>query len=351
MSIFTTRARSFAFAALLAMSGAAAAETTVLRLSDLFPASYPFGQLTTQFAQDVKARTGGKVEVQVFPSGTLTTPAQCFEGVLQGLSDMCQAVLAYTPGRFPVMESVDLPGYPISGRLTTRVANEIYRKFTPKELSQVHVLYVHAHPPGSILTASRPVRKLEDLKGMRIRSTGLSARILTALGASPVSMPITQAYDPLKRGVVDGTDGTFNTHRYYRFAEVTRFTTVSTDVGYVTTFAVVMNKDRWNSLPADAKAALGSVSDEYADKAGELWDKIEMEGLSYAREREHEFIRLEPSEMARWRDLVLAPLEADYVKRMEAAGLPGREILEVKKEAIRKYTSEYPPLDPNSGNK
>jgi len=340
--------RSFAFAALLATGSTLAAETTVLRFSDLFPAAYPFGKLSTEFAQEINMRTSGKVEVQVFPSGTLTAPAQCFEGVLQGLSDMCQAVLAYTPGRFPVMEAVDLPGYPISGRLTTKVANEVFRKFDPKELSQVHVLYVHAHPPGSILTTTKPVRKLEDLKGMRIRSTGLSARILTALGASPVSMPITQAYDPLKRGVVDGTDGTFNTHRYYRFAEVTKFTTVSTDVGYVTTFAVVVNKDKWNSLPPDVRPAIEAVSAEYAVKAGELWDRIEMEGLAYARERQHEFIRLEPSEMARWRDAALAPLEADYVKRMEAAGLPGREVLDVKKAAIRKYAAEFPPLDPHT---
>lgn len=340
--------RALNFSALLAIGGAACAETTVLRLSDLFPATYPFGQLTAKFAQDVKSRTDGKVEIQIFPSGTLTAPAQCFEGVLQGLSDMCQAVLAYTPGRFPVMESVDLPGYPLSGRLTTRVANEVYRRFLPKEFSQVHVLYLHAHPPGSILTVSKPVRKLDDLKGMRIRSTGLSARILTALGASPVSMPITQAYDPLKRGVVDGTDGTFNTHRYYRFAEVTKYTTVSTDVGYVTTFAVVMNKEKWNSLSKESQAALQAVSAEYERKAGDLWDQIEMEGLAYARERQHEFVILEPTEMARWRDVVLAPLEADYVKRMEAIGIPGREILEARKEAIRKYAPEFPPLNPES---
>jgi len=340
--------RALSFSALLVLCNTTLAETTVLRLSDLFPNAYPFGQLTAKFAQDVKSRTDGKVEIQIFPSGTLTAPGQCFEGVLQGLSDMCQAVLAYTPGRFPVMESVDLPGYPLSGRLTTRVANEVYRRFLPKEFSQVHVLYLHAHPPGAILTVSKPVRKLEDLKGMRIRSTGLSARILTALGASPVSMPITQAYDPLKRGVVDGTDGTFNTLRYYRFAEVTKYTTISTDVGYVTTFAVVMNKEKWNSLSNESKAALEAVSAEYERKAGELWDQIETEGLEYARERQHEFVLLEPSEMARWRDLVLAPLEADYVKRMEGAGIPGREILEAKKEAIRKYAPEFPPLSPTS---
>ncbi len=341
----TVLRRIIAAGALLAAT-TAGAQTTVLRFSDLFPTAYPFGQLSAQFAKDVKERTGGKVEIQVFPSGTLTPPAQCFEGVLQGLSDICQAVLAYTPGRFPVMESVDLPGYPTnSGRLTTRVANEIYEKFQPNELDAVKVLYLHAHPPGSIMTVDKPVRSLEDLKGMKIRSTGLSARIVTALGGSPVSMPITQAYDPLKRGVLDGTDGTFNTLRYYRFAEVTKYTTMSTDVGYVSTFAVVMNKAKWNALPPDVRTALDAVSREYTAKAGELWDKIEREGLVFGQEKGHQFIRLAPAEMERWRAVVIEPLYTDYAKRASGAGLPGAEIVQFKRDAIQRNASAFPALE------
>ncbi|TFY98613.1 TRAP transporter substrate-binding protein [Ramlibacter rhizophilus] len=340
------RLRGLLAACAFLAAGTAAAQTTVLRFSDLFPAAYPFGQLSAQFAKDVKERSGGKVEVQVFPSGTLTPPPQCYEGVLQGLSDMCQAVLAYTPGRFPVMESVDLPGYPTnSGRLTTRVANEIYQKFQPKELDNVKVLYLHAHPPGSIMTVDKPVRTLDDLKGMKIRSTGLSARIVTALGGSPVSMPITQAYDPLKRGVLDGTDGTFNTLKYYRFAEVTKHTTMATDVGYVSTFAVVMNKAKWNALPPEARNALEAVSREYVAKAGELWDRIEREGLEWGREKGHDFIKLPPAEMERWRAAVIEPLYADYTQRASAAGLPGADIVKAKRESIQRHAKEFPALD------
>ncbi len=338
-----TLRRLLAALALLA-AGAAGAQTTVLRFSDLFPAAYPFGQLSAQFAADVKARSGGKVEIQVFPSGTLTAPPQCFEGVLQGLSDMCQAVLAYTPGRFPVMESVDLPGYPNSGRLTTRVANDIYARFQPRELDAVKVLYLHAHPPGSLMTVNKPVRSLDDLKGMKMRSTGLSARIMTALGASPVSMPITQAYDPLKRGVLDGTDGTFNALKYYRFAEVTKYTTMATDVGYVSTFAVVMNKAKWNALPPDAREALDAVSRDYMVKAGDLWDQIEREGLAHGQQAGHEFIRLAPAEMDRWRAAVIEPLHADYVKRVSGSGIAGADIVRAKRESIQKHSAAFPPL-------
>jgi len=322
----------------------ATAKTIKLTYSDLFPAKYPFGKLTQEWADAVKQRTGGKVEVQVFPSGTLTSPPQCFEGVLKDLSDICQAVLAYTPGRFPLMAVVDLPGYPDTGQVTTRVANDVYRAFKPAAFNGVHVLYFHAHPPGLILTTNKPVKKLEDMKGLRIRSTGLSAKIVAALGASPVAMPITQAYEPLKRGVVDGTDGTFNTLKYYRLDEVTRHTTVSTPVGYVSTFAVVMNKDKWNSLPADVKKVFNDLDQEYIGKAAALWDQIEMEGYKAAKAKGYDFIFLGHKEMARWKQAVLPKLRKDYVAGANAKGLPGDKILAFRDAAIVRYGKEYKPL-------
>lgn len=334
------------FAASCLATSAACADTTTLRLSDLFPATYPFGELTTEFAKALESGTQNQLEVQVFPSGTLTKPDQCFEGVVQGLSDMCQAVLAYTPGRFPVMRSVDLPGYPSSGQLTTHVANDLYQAFKPDELAGVHVLYLHAHPPGVIMTTQKAVHTLDDLKGLRIRSTGVSADVLKRLGASPVSMPITQTYDPLKRGVLDGTDGTFNNYRYYRFGEVADHTTLSTDVGYVTTFAVVMNQKKWDALPQDVQEAVTRISADYADRAGKLWDRIENEGLQFAREHGHEFIRLAPDEAARWREAALVPVQQAYVAAMKEKGLDGEAILAKRAALIEQYRDQFPVLNP-----
>ena len=322
----------------------ATAQTIQLTFSDLFPAQYPFGKLTQAWSDEVKARTGGKVEVKVFPSGTLTPPPQCFEGAVTGLSDICQTVLAYTPGRFPVMAAVDLPGYPDTGQVTTRVAYDLYQHFKPKEFDQVSVLYLHAHPPGQILTTSKPVRNLDDLKGLRIRSTGLSAKIATALGASPVSMPITQAYDPLKRGVVDGTDGTFNTLKYYRFAEVTKYVTVSTPVGYVSAFAIVMNKKKWESLPDDVKKVLNEMGREYVEKTASLWDQIEIEGYKEAKAKGVAFISLPPQEIERWKEAVLPKLRKEYVEEANRQGLPGEQIVSYRDSLVAKYAQQYKPL-------
>jgi TRAP-type C4-dicarboxylate transport system substrate-binding protein len=325
-------------------AGMAQAQKITLKYSDLFPAQYPFGQLTQQYADAIKAATNGRVEIQVFPSGTLTPPAQCYEGVVQGLADICQAVLAYTPGRFPLMSVVDLPGYPVNGNVTTQMANRIYSEFKPKEFDDVQVQYLHAHPPGHILTVDKPVKTLDDLKGLRIRATGLSAEVITALGAAPVSMPITQTYEPLRRKVVDGTDGSLNTLRYYRFAEVTNYSTLSNVVGYVSTFVIAMNKQKWNSLPDDIKAAFVKVNAEFVQKAADLWNTIELDGYKFAKEKGHTFIVLSPEEEKRWQETALPVVRKNFLDRAAKAGVAGDKVIDARDKLMSELSAKFPPI-------
>ena len=224
-------------------------KTIELTYSSFFPAQYGLGQAAQAWADEVGKRTNGRVKVTVFPAGTLTKAPECYEGVVMGTSDIGQSCLAYTRGRFPLYEVVDLPGYSYNGIVTSRVAHEFYKHFKPKELAETHVLYIHAHPPGSIVTAKKPVNNLEDLKGLRIRCTGLSSKIVEALGGTPVAMPKGDQYDALLKGVVDGTTASTNELKGWRLAEVANYTAYYPRAGYVTAMFVTMNLAKWNSLP------------------------------------------------------------------------------------------------------
>ncbi len=139
----------------------------------------------------------------MFPGATLTPADQCYDGVVKGISDIGMSVLSYTRGRFPTMEVIDLPlGYQ-AGLQATKLCNAYYEKFKPKELDDTKIMYLHAHGPG-ILHTKTPVSKLEELKGMKIRCSGTSAKVVTALGAAPVAMPQNETYDALQKGVVQG---------------------------------------------------------------------------------------------------------------------------------------------------
>ncbi len=140
----------------------------------------------------------------ILPGQTLTKARQVYDGVVEGISDVGFSVLAYTRGRFPVTAAVDLPlGY-TSGTVATKVINAVYKKFMPQEFMDTQVMYLHAHGPGLIHTKSKPVRKMEDMKGLKFRGHGTSALVVKALGGTPVSKPMPETYQMLQKGVVDG---------------------------------------------------------------------------------------------------------------------------------------------------
>ncbi len=119
------------------------------------------------------------MKIEVYPGGSLSKPDQCYQGVEDGISDLGMSCFAYTRGRFPLLEQLDLPlGYP-DGVTATRIANEVFARHrnTLKELDGTHLLYVHAHGPD-ILASRKPVRSLSDLAGLKVRATGLSSKIV-----------------------------------------------------------------------------------------------------------------------------------------------------------------------------
>jgi len=314
-----------------------------LTYSHMFPSAYGQALLIEDWAKEIEKRTEGRVKITVYPGSTLTKAPECYEGVVKGTSDIGLTCLAYTRGRFPLMEVIDLPGYRFNAMVTTRVADDLYKKFKPTELADTHVLYLYAHIPGVISTTKKPVRTLEELKGMKIRATGLSAKIVEALGAVPVTMPKEEQYEALRKGTADGTTNAPNELKGWKTAEVCKYTTIVPDVGYVTAFWVGMNLGRWNTLPKDIQKIFTEVSEEWVSRTGERWNEMELEGYKYGKEQGHVFIYPPPEECARW-VAACKPLAEKYLKDMEAKGLPGREALDYRQELIEKYGKMYPPL-------
>ena len=314
-----------------------------LSYSSFFPATYGLGQAAAAWAKEVEKRTNGRVRITVHHSGTLTDANNCYEGVVNDISDIGQSVLSYTRGRFPLMEVLDLPGYPVSARVTTKVCDEFYKHFKPKEFADTHVLYMHAHIPGTIAMVKKPVRTLEDLKGMKIRTTGLATKIIEALGGTPVAMSKGDQYDAMSKGVVDGTVSSPNELIGYKVSEVAKYSTILGDVGYVSCMFVVMNNEKWAKLPADIQKVFTDVSNEWVDYTGREWNRIEIEGFQFGKKVGHNFIYLSPQEQARWSKAV-SPLQDDYIKAMQAKGLPGKEAVAYRQQLIEKYGKEYGPL-------
>ena len=224
-------------------------------------------QLGEQWCREVEKRTNNRVKITFYPGGTLATAPLVYDAVVKGIADVGWSFLSYTRGRFPLSEVIDLPlGYK-SGYAATKMTNEYYKKYKPKELDDVKVMYLHAHGPG-LLSTKKAVYKLSDLKGMKIRSTGLSAKIVQALGGATVGMSIAEAYDALRTGVVDGILIPVEALEQWKLGELTQFTTESYSSAYTTAGFCVMNKAKWNSLPADIQNIIEKINEEWIEKTG-----------------------------------------------------------------------------------
>lgn len=329
------------FVALVAVSfifvttGFAQDKVVTLRFSNQFAPTSGNSIVLEEWCKEVEKRTNGKVVVKYYPGNTLNPPQQAFDAVVGGIADLSNHILGYTAGKFPLTEVLDYPlGYK-SGYIATKLMNEYYKKFKPKEFDDVKVMYFHGQGPGILHTRTKPVNKLEDLKGMRIRTFGSNAQLMTLLGGTPVAMPMQEAYDSISRGVADGLMGCYEPLKGWKLEEVIKYTTETYGVGYSATFLVSMNKAKWNSIAPTEQKIIEQINQEWIEKHGKLWDQWDKEAKESSLKRGNKVITLSAQEQARWYKKA-EPLFDEYVKKMKDKGLPGDEVLKWAKDYLTK---------------
>jgi TRAP-type C4-dicarboxylate transport system substrate-binding protein len=323
-----------AFAGTVRAAPAPEAKPIELTYSIFFPATHQNTLLANEWAAEIGKRTAGRVKITVFPGGTLTPADKCYDGVEKGLSDIGMSVLGYTRGKFPLSEVIDLPlGYR-SGADATALVNAFHKKFKPKEFDQVQIMFLHAHGPGFLHT-KKPVATMADLKGMKIRCTGLASKIVTALGGTPVAMPMGETYDALSRGVVDGSMAPQESLEGWKWGEVVKSSSQCYGAAYSTAFFVCMNKGKWNALPPDIQATIEAVNQEWIARTGKAWDDMDAAGRAFTVARGNTLITFSDEENAAWAKAV-RPILDTYVENMAGKGLPGKEALAFCQEFLAK---------------
>jgi TRAP-type C4-dicarboxylate transport system substrate-binding protein len=264
------------------------------------------------------------VKVKTFAGGTLLNAKNMLEGVTSGTADIGNFAMSYQPGRFPVSEAVDLYHGFTSATVASQVLFDLVEKYKPKEFEKVKLITLFTCPPTNFMTKN-PVRSLKDLKGTELRVAGTSAEVLKRLGGVPVAMPQSETPEAIQKGVVKGMISSLEILQDFKFAAYTPYATIANLP--VVSFAVVMNRSKWDGLPADVKKVIDGLSREQAVWTGEYVDNHVKEALAWsAREYQHQVINL-PAEDQRQIALLLAPMTEEYVKKVSAQGLDGRRIV------------------------
>lgn len=309
-------------------SGALAGQFPIeLKLSLFIPETHvQYNTVIEPWAREIESLTGNRVKFTLYPRAVLAPASEQYDLAESGKADLAFSLPAYTPGRFPMSDAIMLPFMTRRAESASIVLWNAYRKFFPDEFNKVKLLWLVCHGPGQLMTCKVPVRSLEDLAGLRIRTPDpLVARVIERLGAVPVSMPITKAHEALKSGAVDGIVAPFEAVIPFRFHEVCRY---YTQVNlYTMPFFLVMNSKKYADLPADVRQVINLRSGEaLCSDAGKAFDKADAEGLEMVKRHGGQLIDISARELERWRRMAM-PVGDEWVREMVARGLPGADLL------------------------
>lgn len=309
-----------------------------LSIAHHVPPGHHLDLATIEMAERIEKETGGRVKFTIYPGETLATSPESVPSVVSGASDLNTAVCtAHIPGRFPMTEAIALPPAILYSSDASPVYWDFAKKFLLEEWAEVKVLGLHVQPAMTLSTTDKPVRTLEDLKGLEIRVPGpIGVATAKALGATPVAIPMPESYEALQKGVCDGITTPYTEIKGgFRLGEVTFY---HTDISIMAfDFWVIMNHGKYNALPSDIKTVFDKAGDWIPEVFGKAWDGPQKEGLEFCKTTSgHELITLPPEELARWNERLRTVGDA-WAAEKEAAGLPGKKLVEGKYQAIEKF--------------
>ena len=322
--------------------GYAQAPQVTLKLHHfLAPISNGHAKLLAPWAWRVEADSGGRIRIDIYPAMQLGgAPPQLYDQARDGVVDIVWHLLGSSPGRFLGIEVFELP-FVASRRGVTnaKAVQEFYETYLREEFGDVHPICVWAHD-GGVIHANRPVRRLEDLRGLKLRSpTRQAGEALRALGATPIGMPVPQVPEALAQRVLDGAVIPWEIIPALRVHEMVRNHTEipGSPTFYTATFVVAMNKQRYGSLPSELKAAIDKNSGQVAaTMAGAMWDNEAVTVSEIVRKRGNILITLDEDEKARWRKAT-EPVIETWIRQVKERGLDGGKLLEAARALIVKY--------------
>lgn len=313
------------FICLIAFQTPASAASIKLNYANFPPApTFPCVQME-RWKSEVEKRTNGEVQIKTFPGGTLLGAKGMMDGVVAGQADIGNICMAYQPGRFMVTNAIGLPLGIKNATAGSLALLTIYEKYQPKAFKDVVVLAMFTNAPGNIMS-KRPVRNLQNLRGMDLRASGGSATILKHWGANPVGMPMPATVEALQKGTVKGLFSSLEVMKDFKFAEMCKYVTI-TETGLYP-FAVVMNKAKYSALPKDVKKVFMELKIEQSLWTGNYMDEVITESIRWSKEKQGvKVISLSEKQATKWNSL-LDPITKEWVKDAKSKGLPAEAIIE-----------------------
>ncbi len=293
-----------------------------LKFAGPYPAGHPSDLMAKQYIEEIHKLTNNKVRISYFPSEQLGKAKDMLSVCGKGVADICQVHITYFAGQLPYGNVIVLPYW-----TTATEGSAIFQSMlenSPELVEEfakygVRPLEGHTTPSYDVATVSKPVRSLEDLKGLKLKTAGgLFDNIAKRYGIIPVSIPAAETYESVQRGLVDGVVFNYPSIRSYHLNDLVKYITNGMRTGGYPG-ATVMNDKAWKKLPKDVQDAIMEASRTVAANEGKRWDELHAVVREEFRAQGIEIYDLTPEQRVEWAK-ALDGLGEEYVAEMEKRG-------------------------------
>jgi TRAP-type C4-dicarboxylate transport system substrate-binding protein len=317
----------------------ARAQTTTLTFSSWLPNHF-ITQVLNEFGADLEKASNGRIKYKMLPQ-PVAPPGGTFDAVKDGLADVSWSVPGMTPGRFTLTGMAELPLLGNNSETVSVAFQRLYQnQILPKsgEFQGLKVLTVFATGPGDLFTVKRPARTLEDFHGLKVRvSGGISKDLADALNMAGILKPVSESYEILTGGIVDGTFSGMDGIPAFKIDKVVKYWTKAPGGLYRTSFGVVMNQETYDKLSAQDKAVVDSLSGErLAQRFGQAWDKSDKAALQIIEANQIEVVKPDDKLIETVRS---KGFEKPWLEAAKRAGLDGPALLRAFQQDIAKSES------------
>ena len=333
------------YAAALLIGGATGAlaqdKTFELKLSHWVPPSHPLQKALEDWGASVEKDSGGTIKYKVYPAQQLGKAFDHYDMARDGIADLTYINPGYQPGRFPIIGAGELPFLMTNAKGGTQALDAWYRKYAAQEMKDVKFCLAFVHDPGAFRSRSKKIVVPDDLKGMKIRPAHATmATFVTQLGGTNVQASAPEVRDVLEKGVADAVTFPWGSVVLFGIDKVTKY---HLDMPlYVTTFAFVFNKDKYNQMSAAQKKVIDDhCTPEWALKVAAPWAEFEHAGIAKIKaEAGHEVYEPTPAQIAEWKKAA-QPLEEKWAENVKKTGVDPAVVMKELKAQLSKEGAGY----------
>ena len=290
----------------------------------------------------VEKDSGGRIKFEAYPAMQLGgTPVQLYDQARDGVVDVVWTLPGNTAGRFPRIEVFELPFMMNNAEATSKAYWEYFQTHCPDEFKDTHVLALQVHGPGMFHSASKPIKSVADLRGMKVRGpTRQVTKMLGSVGAIPVGMPLPQIPDALSKGTIEACVIPWEVVPSVKVHELTKFHgefPAGNPALYTTTFVMAMNKAKYEGLAPDLKKVIdansGQATSAWLGRTQQGNDAIGRKSATDRNNQIHTFSAAETQEFIR----LSAQVDDEWVADMDKRGFKGKALLDSAKALIAKH--------------